>query len=81
VGDGEKPIITFVGKDKGLVLNKTNATMIVDSYGDESDVWVGKEIELYPDKVNYQGQIVPCLRVRIPQAAPPPPSDGGTVPF
>lgn len=81
VGDGEKPIVTFVGKDKGLVLNKTNANMIVDAYGDETDTWAGKEIEIFPDKTSFKGQIVPCIRVRVKQDEPPPPADGEEIPF
>jgi hypothetical protein len=73
VGDGEKPIVSFLGKDKGLVLNKTNASFIVDAYGDETDGWKGKEIELYPDKTSYKGQVVDCIRVR---AFHPKPADG-----
>jgi hypothetical protein len=70
VGDGEKPILTFIGKDKGLVLNKTNANMIVDAYGDDTDNWTGKDLEIFPDKTSFKGQIVSCIRVRTP--APPP---------
>ena len=43
-----KAILTFVGKTKRLVLNKTNATTIARLYGDEMRNWVGKTIILYP---------------------------------
>jgi hypothetical protein len=39
VGDGPKPILHFVGKEKGLVLNKTNSNNITAAYGDETDNW------------------------------------------
>lgn len=63
VGDGPKPIVYFNGKDKGLVLNKTNTQMIVGNFGAESDGWIGKNIILYPTKTQYQGQMVDAIRV------------------
>jgi hypothetical protein len=80
IGDNEKPVMYFQGKQKGVVLNKTNANMIVEYYGDETAGWVGKEIELYPDKVGFQGKIVDCIRVRIQQQAPPA-AEGEEPPF
>lgn len=69
MGDGtSKPVLSFRGQKKGLVLNKTNAAMIASSYGDDSDAWRGRELEIYPDKTSMQGRIVDCLRVRVPVA-------------
>jgi hypothetical protein len=73
-----KPIVYFQGKQKGLVLNKTNAGTIAHHYSDESDAWVGKALELYPDTTMYQGQMVPCLRVRVPVKME---DDGEEIPF
>jgi hypothetical protein len=64
--DGEKLVLHFTGRGKTLVCNKTNSAIIAASYGDETDNWIGKTIELYPDKVNFQGQLVDAIRVRIP---------------
>ena len=64
--EDEKIVLHFTGKDKTLVCNKTNSTMIAASFGDEAYNWKGKTIELYPDKVSFQGRIVDALRVRIP---------------
>ena len=69
IGDGDqKPVLYFRGKDKGMVVNKTNANNISMVYGDETDDWTGKEIILYPTMVDYQGRSVPAIRVRPPQA-------------
>jgi arabinogalactan endo-1,4-beta-galactosidase len=69
IGDGDqKPVLYFRGKDKGMVVNKTNANNISMVYGDETDDWAGKEIILYPTMVDYQGRSVPAIRVRPPQA-------------
>jgi len=82
VGNEEKLCAYFAGKEKGLVLNKTNATLIADSYGDDTDRWQGKKIILYPDKTQFNGRIVPCLRVRLPERPLPPEAEGdGEIPF
>jgi hypothetical protein len=64
VGDGNKPVVYFQGAEKGLVLNKTNAMSIGLVHGQDTDGWVGKTIELFPAVVMFQGQNVPCIRVR-----------------
>lgn len=68
VGDSHKLVAYFKGKEKGLALNKTNARMIGDAYGKNSDDWWDKEIVLYPTKTEFQGRLVDCIRVRIPTA-------------
>ena len=70
VGDeAGKPVAYFQGKEKGLVLNKTNAMSIGLVHGQDTDGWVNKTIELFPAVVMYQGQNVPCIRVRPVAAA------------
>lgn len=91
IGEDRKPVLHFVGKDKTLVLNKTNANRITEAVGsDETDDWQGWSITLYPCKVDYQGNRVDAIRVddrpgssRAPSngngngrhAAPPPADD------
>jgi len=41
-----KPSITFEGKKKGMVLNKTNTDVLGKAFGYQSEGWMGKEIEL-----------------------------------
>lgn len=76
----EKPVIYFVGKEKGIICNVINGKMIAESYGDETDDWVGQLVEIYPDKTSFKGDIVDCIRVRIPGTSPPA-GDEGDVPF
>lgn len=64
--NGNKVVLTFDGKEKGLTLNKTNAMKIADAYGEDIESWAGNEIIMYPDKTDYQGSLVDCIRVRIP---------------
>ena len=61
-----KPVLHFQGAQKGMVLNKTNANVITILYGDETDNWIGKQIELYPTQTDFRGEIVDCIRCRAP---------------
>ena len=69
-GDGgrkdEKPVLYFIERDKGLILNKTNAKMVAELYGPETDEWNGQVIELYAEKVNAFGKTHDAVRVRKP---------------
>jgi len=66
-----KWVIKFHGKDKRLVLNKTNAEIIAQAHGDDMDLWPGKTVKLYPTKTNMQGSMVDCIRIKdeAPEAA------------
>jgi len=64
--NGKKVVLKFSGKEKGLTLNKTNAMKIADAYGDDVEGWKGKEIIMYPDKTDFGGKMVDCIRVRMP---------------
>ena len=71
-GTEKKPILYFEetkakaepGKEKRLVLNKTNAMTIAKMHGHETDDWKGKRITLFPTTVEAFGQTVDCIRVR-----------------
>ena len=66
-----KPVAWFTDGTK-LILNQFNAFELSSWYGDDTDHWTGKPVELYPASTMYQGSTVPCIRVRQPQqtAAP-----------
>ena len=79
-GKTEKKLVAhFVGKDKGLVLNRTNADTLNEIFGtDDYDEWIGS-IVLFPDTTKFGGKTVPCVRLRSNNGsapvAPPPPVD------
>jgi hypothetical protein len=89
--DGDpKPVAYFVGKEKGVALNKTNSTNIASAYGPETDDWQGKSVILYPAWVDFQGKSVEAIRIRPNPSGrtaappPPPPSTDGlddSIPF
>ena len=73
-----RPIVYFQGKDKGLVLNKTNAKKITAIVGSpETANWSGRQIALYRTTVEFSGEQVEAIRVDYPtqgkQPEPPPP--------
>ena len=67
IGEDEKPVLYFVGKTKGMVMNKTNASNIANVYGDDTDDWHGQEVVLFSAMVDFQGKSVEAIRVRAPQ--------------
>lgn len=83
LGEDSKPVLYFEGKEKGVVLNKTNWNALVEITGeDDSDRWPGKKVKLFVAKVEYQGKRVPSIRIdepanghmrRRPAEEPPPP--------
>ena len=82
VGQGrdaeQKPVLSFVGMEKALVLNTTNGNSIADALGWETQGWLGKQVELYPTTTDFSGKVVDCIRIRMPVAAV---SGNTTVPF
>lgn len=67
ISDEDKMVAYFNGKSKGLMVNKTNAGRLAAAYGDETDDWRGKEIYLYVERVQFQGRMVPGIRVDVPR--------------
>lgn len=66
VGSDRKLVLTFQGKKKAMICNKTNSGRIAYLYGEETDDWIGKEIVLTSEFVEYQGKTVKGLRVKPP---------------
>ena len=68
VGQGNdaenKAVLYFQGKDKGLILNKTNGNTIMDLYGEDSDEWIGQKIAIFRTTTDYAGKTVECIRVK-----------------
>jgi hypothetical protein len=69
IGDDkrEKPVVSFKEDERGLVLNATNWDTIADAYGDDSDDWTGKTVQLYATKTSFGSKRVDCIRVRVPE--------------
>lgn len=67
--NGNKLVISFRGKKKSLVCNKTNANRIAYAYGTNTENWIGQEITLFTDLVDFQGNTVEAIRVRAKKPA------------
>ena len=92
-----KPVLYFVGKTKGVVLNKTNGRKITEITGSAmTEEWVGSAITIYPTETEFAGETVECIRVKPvakgvpkmgrmtkPDPAPSSPveDDDGSIPF
>ena len=70
--DDNKLVLYFAGKTRGLVLNMTNRQLLRDTFGKETDNWVGHQIQLYATPTQYKKQMVQGLRIAIPKPARPP---------
>lgn len=71
IGGDNKPVVHFQGKDRGLVLNKTNANAIWGLTGsDDTEDWAGVAITLFPSKTDFQGKRVDCIRIDPPDRTP-----------
>jgi hypothetical protein len=86
LGDDTKPVLYFEGKEKGVVLNKTNWNSCVEITGeDDSDDWAGHKVKLFVAKVDFQGKRVPAIRINDPRPRPAEPEieddDDDRVPF
>lgn len=63
-----KPVVYFAGKQKGLILNKTNSKKIADiAESSDTDDWHGIQITLFATEVDFQGETVEAIRVKAPK--------------
>ena len=79
-----KPVMYFNGKDKGMVLNKTNALLCSHVWGGETDQWTGQWLDLFVEPKMFQGKVVNGLSVapKLPnsQSAPEQPQTPNVAP-
>lgn len=76
--NGNKFVVTFQNAKKSLVCNKTNAKRIAHAYGTNTDGWIGREIIVYPEHVEFQGNLVEAIRVRAPIKKAEPAGNGNS---
>lgn len=71
-GEKPKPVLYFVGKEKGVVMNKTNAMNIAAGYGPETEAWHNMPVVLFPVWVDFQGKSTEAIRIRPATRKPAP---------
>ncbi len=65
-----KAVVYFIGKQKGIVLNKTNARKITEISGSAlTEEWHGVAVVIYPTETEFAGETVECIRVKPVQKA------------
>jgi hypothetical protein len=70
-GTDTKPIVYFRGKDKGLLLNKTNARSITQlARTAVTEQWAGVAIAIYPTTDTFGKETHDVIRIKAPTAAP-----------
>lgn len=84
-GMRDKPVMTFAEQTiKPLIINNINWTICEQAYGDDSDAWIGKTVELFVDpNIMFGKRRTGGLRLRVPTGRPtsPLPRNGnGTTP-
>lgn len=79
LGGNSKVVLYFSDLPRPLVLNRTSAKILVDAWGPETDLWIGRAVRIFVGSVSYNDGEVPALLVAsIPdqpapvQATPPP---------
>lgn len=68
-GSEPKYIIRFEERDKGLILNKTNAKAIAFLYGEDYETWPGQRIYVYAEEGTWFGE--KGYAVRVAKEKPP----------
>ena len=77
-----KPIVSFRETEQMLILNVTNGNAIIAATGQQdTDGWVGHQIQLRVEKVEFRGKYVDAIRInpnpmnppQVPQEYQPPP--------
>lgn len=59
-----RPVIYFTGKDKGMVLNRTNANSVASIYGKDTDGWIGRPVTLFVIMTEFNRNMVEALRLK-----------------
>lgn len=77
--------VKFAELQKSLLCNKTNLGTVAQLFGNDTSQWVGRQIVLQAEPVQYQGKVVNGLRVKPYQApvrpvAPQPAQPAAVVP-
>lgn len=67
-----KAVIYFNGKQKGMVVNKTNANAVASISGSAlTEDWAGTRVALYPTEASFAGNTYEVVRIRRPKAPTP----------
>lgn len=96
-GDGNGPksqiVLSFVGKEKRLGLNFTNASRLAElTKSDDTDDWIGVTLKLFVEKVKVGTEMKPSIRIwpelpeqkqveTVEMTGTPEPDENGDIPW
>ena len=63
-GGKEKKAVLIFANDKRMVLNKTNAGLIAQMFGDDTDQWLNQNVTLVVQDVPFGNKTVPAIRIK-----------------
>lgn len=63
IRDRQKIVIDFMEIDYALPLNRTNAMILAEAFGSNSESWHGKKIKLKKVKRTFQGRLIDAIEV------------------
>jgi hypothetical protein len=63
IGNDRRAVVYFLGMEKGLILNKTNAAMLKEIANSPETADWRIEVVLYSTKVDFQGRRVDAIRI------------------
>lgn len=66
--DKKRLELLFTEIDSGLILNKTNANKLKEAFGNNTDGWIDKVVELYTALTTFQGKEMPAIRLKAVKA-------------
>jgi hypothetical protein len=69
--NGAKLVLTL-DDEWTLVLNAGNYRVIRADFGDETDEWIGKALEVYKGTARFDGKEIPSVCVRVAASQPTP---------
>ena len=60
----KKPVLDLEEFPRPLVLNRTNARVLIQFYGPDYRQWAGKRLTIYPTQVKFGKEMVDAIRIR-----------------
>jgi|SRR6267154_3092446 len=66
-----KPILYFAGKERGMIMNKTNSKTVAALYGNFVEGWVNKRVTIFVGMTRDPSTGGECECLRIRPVAPP----------
>ena len=61
-----KIVATLRGVDKKWVINRTNADLLTEAYGDDTDAWLDQPVRLERGRTRFMGKPVACISCHVP---------------